>query len=1054
MARNPYQTYFKDIKNNYGGGTEFTYRTYFENLLNEIKPDKDIKVIQEPPKDEDISGRPDFKIERNGLVVGYIETKPLGMNLDEIVKGNSSRESQQLKRYLKVSPNLIITNYNEFILFKNGIPVDRNVLFFPSTDRKLNSSNVSNLEKLFTSFFNFSSEVIVSSEKLSYLLAERTKLFRDFLKELLDTDDENDYKERLFGLKDVLQNTLIEDLSYDDFIDAYAQTITYGLFLAEINSKEKISEEDAYKYIPKSMGIIRELFKTIDIEDIPDNIEWILEDIIDLLNRVDRKKLKINLSFSELYDYEDPYVYFYENFLRAYDQSISVKRGVYYTPIPVVNFIVKSINHLLKENFNSEGLKGEDIKVLDFATGTGTFILEAFDIALKDTDEGMKEGLIHERLLKNYYGFEYLIAPYTIAHLKLSQYLEEAGSPLNDKERFKIYLTDTLDRYEHKGLDRYFSKLTKEGIEANIIKTKENILVMMGNPPYNSKSKNNKEWILKLIETYKKCLNEKNMQPLNNDYVKFIRYAHWKIEQNGKGIIGIITSNSYLDGLVHRVMRKELLKTFDKLYILNLHGNSRKNEPDENVFDIQEGVSIVLFVKLQEPLDEKEVYYYSTLDNKMMDREIKYGVLLANDVSSIPWVRIKPSEPDYWFIKKDLTLQKEYDEFWGLTDIFNEYNSGIQTRRDNFTLHHSKNSLKIVIKDLIDLDVEKIRQKYNLPADGRDWKVEKAKNDVIEDLKEILNHEFKIAKDLNDSDWEIIESKRIKKIHYRPFDYRFTYYFNKSRSFIGYPTYNTSKQFILGKNLGIVSVRQFAENKLFSHAFISDKIIDMRITSSNRGTAYVFPLFLYEGNNKSKLISLTDSDELVENPLYYKNSNFKEDFKSFISTKYPDMPPSEDILSYIYAILYSNKYRKKYNEFLKTDFPRIPFTKDINRFKLLAKLGTNLIDTHLLKNDYYDSELALYLIEGDNRVDKIKYDEENSRLYINKEQYFENVPKEVWNMEIGGYKVIDKWLKYRKKDGIKLSYTNITHLQKVITALNESISIISEIDQVYKKIRS
>ncbi len=488
MPKNPYKVYFNDITNSGADGTEFTYRTHFENLLNKIKPDMEIKVIQEPKKDENISGRPDFKIVRSGLVIGYIETKPLGFNLDDIIQGKETRESQQLKKYLKVSHNLILTNYSDFILFKNGEPVVRNILFYPSIDKRLNTSSVTNIQKLFDSFFTSSPQQIVSPKRISTLLAERTKLFRDFLIDLLGTEEESEYKDRLLGLKDVMERTLIENLSTSDFIDAYAQTITYGLFLAEINSKEKLNEENAYKYIPKSMGILRELFKTIDIGDIPDSIEWILEEIIDILNRIDRKELKNSLSFSKLYDYEDPYVYFYENFLGEYDSSKRKAKGVYYTPIPVVNFIVNSIDHILKENFDSEGLKGENIKLLDFATGTGTFLLEAFNIALKDTDEGIKKNLIHERLLNNYYGFEYLIAPYTIAHLKLSQYLVEIGHPLDDDERFKVYLTDTLDRSEHKGLDYYFAKLNKEGIEANRIKTKEEILIMMGNPPYSNYS--------------------------------------------------------------------------------------------------------------------------------------------------------------------------------------------------------------------------------------------------------------------------------------------------------------------------------------------------------------------------------------------------------------------------------------------------------------------------------------------------------------------------------------------------------------------------------------
>jgi predicted helicase len=1006
MPKNPYQTYWEDIKNKDGGGTEFTYRTYFENLLNEIKPNKDINIIQEPKKDEHIIGRPDFKIERNGLVMGYIETKPLGMNLDEIIDGNTSRESKQLKSYVGVSPNLILTNYNEFILFKNGKPVDRGVLFFPSTDRRLNRSNIFVIERLFNSFFEFSPEMIVSSKKLSSILAERTKKFRDYLKDLLENEEKNEYKDRLGGLKKVLEDTLIENLSQDDFIDAYAQTITYGLFLAEINSKEKISEEDAYRYIPKSMGILRELFKTTDIEDIPDSIDWILEEIIDVLNRINRKKLKNDLSFSQIYDYEDPYVYFYENFLRDYNKHISIKRGVFYTPIPVVNFIVKSINNLIKENFSSDGLKSEDIKVLDFATGTGTFLLQALDIVLENTDEGMKGTLIHERLIKNYYGFEYLMAPYTIAHLKLSQYLEELGYPLNDEERFKIYLTDTLDRSEHKGLD-YFTKLTNEGREANTIKTKEDILVMMGNPPYNSKSKNNKEWILKLIETYKKGLNEKNIQPLNNDYIKFIRYAHWKIEQNGKGIIGIITSNSYLDGLVHRVMRKELLKTFDKLYILNLHGNKRKKEPDENVFDIQEGVSIVLFLKLSESLDEKEVYYYSTLQNTLITREIKYGVLLANDVTSLDWIKLKPSEPDYWFTPKDMSLEEEYHKGFKLTEIFKLYKSGIQSGRDNLFIDYNKAKLKERIETLLSNSYEQdFVDKYDIKNSGG----------------------YPLLNRINKSTFN---SKNILPLLYRPFDNRYLYYDEK---LVRRNSFEIMENFF-NKNIGLVSVRQFVEDKIFNHIFVSDKITDIRITTSNRGTGYIFPLFSYKCGSEIPI------------------TNFTMKFTKFLTKTYskPPIPPIV-VFSYIYAILHSSNYRERYNEFLKTDFPIIPFTKDIKRFKLLAKLGRVLINAHLLNQDYSDSELAIFPIAGDNLVNKIEYDEHTFRLYVNKEQYFENVPEEVWDMEICGYQVIKKWLQYRKKDGIKLSFKDITHLQKVVRALNETISVKDHINQVFTKL--
>jgi len=686
LLKNVFQDYFKGVKGKFSSGTEFTPRTDLENLLNNIKPSKKIKIIQEPRKEEGIKGRPDFKVEINGLTIGYIETKAIDIPLDDIIEKRLKRDSEQLEKYLKVIPNLILTNYKEFILFRNGEPVDRGLLFYPVTDKKLNINNIPKVSKILNIFFSVTPERITTAKRLSKLLADRTRLFKEFLDEFLENGTDNDFKLRLVGaggLHDVIKDTLIEDMSLHDFIDAYVQTITYGLFLAEINSQNEITEENASKYIPKSMGILKELFKTIDIEDIPDSIDWIIEEIIDILNLVDHKKMNNNLSFSKIYQDEDPYVYFYENFLAAYDKKNRKAKGVYYTPIPVVKFIIESINYLIRQNFNNEGLKGENVKILDFATGTGTFLLESFVKALENTDEGMKQGLIKERLLKNFYGFEYLMAPYTIAHLKLSQYLKEEGYPLQDTERLKIYLTDTLDNSQHEGIS-YFQKITKEGRDANSIKLQEDILVLMGNPPYNVESKNNKKWIMKLSETYKKGLNEKNIKPLNDDNIKFIRYAHWKIEKHGKGVIGIISNNSYLDGLVHRVMRKELINTFDQIYILNLHGNKRKGEPDENVFDIMAGVAIALFVKFPEPLDQKEVYYYSTLENKIMDRELKYGVLLANDISNLNWERINPVEPYYWFIKSNETLINEYNNGWVITDIFDKYQGGIKTQRDPY----------------------------------------------------------------------------------------------------------------------------------------------------------------------------------------------------------------------------------------------------------------------------------------------------------------------------------------------------------------------------------
>ncbi|MGC8483926.1 MAG: N-6 DNA methylase, partial [Thermodesulfobium sp.] len=584
-------------------------------------------------------GKPDFQVFKNGLLIGYIEMKPIGTNLERIIeKDNPSWETKQLQRYLKVSPTLILSNYTDFVLFQNGIKV-KTVTLFDIKDKSLSADKIAKTIELFDSFFLSKPQEVTSPEKLAVLLAERTKIFKDLIKEVVDSSETSQFKERLVGangLYSLLKETLIDDLTLEEFADAYAQTITYGLLLSRLNSSTAIDERNAFNFIPKSVGALRELFKTIEIEGIPQNISWIINAIIDILNDVDKSKFENILSFKKTYNYEDPYVYFYEKFLAEYDKAKRKEKGVYYTPIPVVRFIVNSIDKLLKDNFRVDGLKDSEVTVLDFATGTGTFLLESFKKAIDDTDIGSRPSLIKEHLLKNFYGFEYLIAPYAIAHLKLSQFIQDNGYMLSDEERINVYLTDTLDNDIHK---RYalFPKISEEGVEAYEVKQKKPILVVTGNPPYSNFSRNNKPWIIELIKTYKEGLKERKIN-LNDDYIKFLRYAQWKIEQTGKGIVGVITNNSYLDGITHREMRHKLLQTFDKIYILNLHGNSNKREKDENVFGIMVGVAIALFVKLDKPAKEKEVYYYSiTEDGKLIKREEKFDFLLKHDYSNVDW---------------------------------------------------------------------------------------------------------------------------------------------------------------------------------------------------------------------------------------------------------------------------------------------------------------------------------------------------------------------------------------------------------------------------------
>lgn len=1022
-----YSEYFNTVKKTNESATEYTHRTAFENLLNAIKPDKNLNIIHEPKKFKGDEGKPDFQIFKEGLLIGYIEMKPVGTDLNKIMeKDSQSRESKQLQRYLKVSPTLILSNYTDFVLFQKGIKV-KAVTLFNIKDKLLDSGIVVKTQELFNYFFLSKPQEVTSPEKLSELLAERTKIFKDIVYEIINSTSTSQFKDKLIGpdgLYEVLKRTLIDDLSLDEFADAYVQTITYGLILARLNSSDSITEVTAPSFIPKSVGTIRELFKTIEIDEIPPDIGWIIDAIIVILNSINRKRFDEILSFKKPYTYEDPYVYFYEKFLAEYDKKKRKAMGVYYTPIPIVWYIIKSINQILRKEFKVDGLKESDVTVLDFATGTGTFLLEAYKKAIQDTDIGTRPRLIKEHLLKHFYGFEYLIAPYTIAHLKLSQFMKDNGYDLGDDERIKVYLTDTLDNDLHK---RYaiFPKMSEEGEEAYKIKMKHPILVVTGNPPYSNFSRNNKPWIKELIKTYKEGLEERKIN-LDDDYIKFLRYAQWKIEQTGNGIVGVITNNSYLDGITHREMRHKLLQTFDKIYILNLHGNGNKGETDQNVFDIKVGVAIVLFVKLSKPIEEKEIYYYSITENgKTTTRKEKFDFLLRNDYSTVNWKRINPKDPYYWFINKDERHEAEYNNGIFITDIFNLYSTGVETGKDSLVIDFDQEKLKSRINEiLINPADEKIQEKYNLTS-MPNW------NPDI----------FKNAK---------FQTENFIKINYRPFDSRYIFY---DKYALHRNRYEVMINMLNNNNIGISFSKTWDIKSLWSAVFVSDIIIDEHYVG---GKSYFAPLYLIK--------KVTNTSNLKQDKLFKKKNqssdyysdyyanldvkpNFKSEFIQFLSKKYNFYFKPEEVFYYVYAILNSPAYRKKYYEFLKINYPKIPFVDDLTKFKKLASLGQKLVELHLLKISKADSKLAEFKEKGNDYIEKVRYDAKTEKLYINATQYFDNIPEEIWNFEIGGYQVLYKWLNERK--GMHIHYQEQVQFKKITYALKETLKLMQQIDIVY-----
>ncbi len=619
---NDFKAYFDQIKNlDVKDATEHTLRPALDHLLNSFAKEKKIKVIHEPKRDLTGKGAPDFKFKINECILGYLENKKTDENLDQILK------SEQIARYKQLSGNLLLTNYLEWLWLKDGVIARRETLCYPSDvgyyKARLDPDKAAKVEALIIAFLSTPPKGLGRAKDLALALALRCHILRDFLTEELLRQEREHQEGKLFGLFGVFKRDVFHELDIPGFANAFAQMLGYGLFLARLNrgNGSPISLNNAKQYIPTNFELIRELVDFLDELDQDEYrlIRWVIEEILSIMNTLDLAALQEDLAFSKrqgrlfpqseeerLLFAKDPYVYFYEGFLKAYDKDMRKSRGIYYTPPPVVNFIVRAINAILQSTFGiKDGLADRKrVTVLDFATGTGTFLLEVIQQILEAVPDGLRDQLISEHVLKNLYGFEYLIAPYTIAHLKLSQYLHDKGFIMKPKERLQIYLTNTLEPIEPQQ-NWLLPALSKEVEKAQGVKNKP-ILVITGNPPYYGISKNKGKWISNLISVYKyvdgKHFGEKKHW-LNNDYVKFIRFAQWKMDQVDEGIVGIITDNSFLDNLTFRGMRQSLMRTFNQLYILNLHGNTRKKDKtpdgnkDENVFDIEQGVCISFFLR-------------------------------------------------------------------------------------------------------------------------------------------------------------------------------------------------------------------------------------------------------------------------------------------------------------------------------------------------------------------------------------------------------------------------------------------------------------------------
>ena len=993
---------------------EHTYRTPLENALNSLKvklyPRSAITIQQETSinisDDSDLKKVfPDFTVvNEDERLIGFIECKDIDFDLHKAIegKGNFKIYKEQLLKYLDIHNNLIYTNYIDFIhlvLEENQgqtktIKIKNEVCLNKGADAERLFENI------FEDFLGATIKEIDIKDYFLKLLARRTKILRDFINgELINN---NSYLKN--DIKGLFENTIFNDLSDKDFADAFSQIISFSLLFYRLSERKNV-DKDSFRNMPEYIPIFREFLSKIDIENFNSHILYSIDSIINAVNAYNKNMFYSQFSTST--EKEDPFIYAYEYFLKEFDSKTRNARGVFYTPIEAVRYIIKSIDEILKDKLNiSDGIYGEEVHILDFAAGTGTFMLGAIEKAFENAKQngiaGVWENIVSDFILKRLYGFEFLIVPYVLAHFRIHEYLKDLNYDYKKKDRLQLYLTNTLDNSAG-GQVKMFPQMQAESDNAYKIKNEEPILVIMGNPPYNNKSEeiNRKEWIENLLKDYKENLNEKKIN-LDDNYIKFIRFAHWKMENAEKGIIGIIVNNSFISGVTHREMRRKLMQTFDEIYILDLHGNVNKGERcpdgslDFNIFNIKEvGVCIALFVKTGLKNNKNKGIYFNEVFGT---QDYKKNYLIDKSIADEKWVELEDDKKWHWFTKVK-SNEKYLNEFIGLNKIFDNINSGVKTDRDSLFIDKDKNELTKRMKILFSKNLnEDFINKYNVKNSSGYKLVEKIKN-------------------------ENFEENNIIKMHYRPFDFQFIYY---KVGITSRPSYMITKHFINRENIGLIFTRNITDND-YRHTFITDKMIDVHI---NSGQDYIAPLYLYEENSADEF-KLDSSCK----------PNWTDSFKEFLKNYISDNP--KEILNYIYAILYSPTYRENYKEDLKYDYPRIPFTKDKNIFDRLQKLGEELIDLHLLKKVPQNN--AGYPNKGEHKISYSKYNEEEKRLYINEKQYFENVKKEVYNYSIGGYKPIEKYIKARDI----LTLKDISHLIKVIAVIERTIYLQEEIDKVW-----
>lgn len=995
--------YIKQINEQFGTGIahEHSYRPMLQQLLSEMLPT--FVVTNEPARIE--CGAPDFIISssKTNTPVFYVEAK----DIDDRDLDGRKENKEQFTRYKKSLDYIIFTDYLDFHLYENGEWV-RNVRLaeVQGDNIVLCKEDLEDFIALVNHIASTKPSKITSAKRLAIQMAAKARILASTINNAFCLAEEDcksaEKNKQLQGQLDAFRKVLINDLTPQGFADIYAQTVAYGMFAARLhdNTPDNFSRQEAANLIPKTNPFLRNIFQQIAGYDLDERIAWIVDDLINVFLATDVQKVMKNYSQKGIH--RDPMIHFYEDFLKAYNPSLRKLKGVWYTPQPVVQFIVRAVDEILQRDFElSEGLadyskfvhevvneqyeKGEKkfkgksssptikqemhrVQILDPATGTGTFLAEVVNQIFDKFNgmQGMWQGYVNDHLLPRLHGFELLMASYAVAHLKLDMLLQQTGfNHAENSRRLKIYLTNSLEEVHPDTGTLWAQWLSDEASAANRIKRDCPVMVMIGNPPYSGESQNKGEWIMRLLEDYKKepggkmRLNERNPKWINDDYVKFIRLAQNYVERNKCGIIGFINPHGFLDNPTFRGMRWNLLSTFDKIYTINLHGNYKKKEvcpdgsPDENVFDIQQGVSINLFIKTGEKKASElgKVYYYDLYGK----REEKYDFLTNTPFSEVKYQELQPVAPMYFFVPKNFGLMDEYEKGVSISSLFSLGSMGITTGHD---------------KEMVSL--QSFKSDYNF------------------------------------------------QYSYRPFDIRWINYDVKQITRARANVMNNLKK----PNIALCLIKVNSSSDGLFKVLMSAGLTDKTILSS-KDNANVFPLYLY-------------TKEFGEEK---KNPNLKkEEWQKFNDAVGKETTP-EEILAYIYAVLHSLSYRERYKEFLKVDFPRIPLPKTAKEFNRLTAIGQQLIDLHLMNNAQSWKCTTTFPEVGSQQVDFQKW--KDGQVWINDKQYFGNVPESVWEFYIGGYQPAQKWLKDRK--GHILSFDEIKHYLHIIHALEETMKLMKEI---------